>query len=325
LSSFQFQDESLNELSKFLPSVINSAIAPNTTKKYNSAWLQWERFCSDKSEITTLPADPFIVSLYFGYLVKEKKSRGLISDSFYGIRWGHISNGYSSPTDHPFTKLAFEGAKRMALFEGSKKKDPFTPEMIKSIVNFYGSVNANLYELRFLIICLLCFSGFLRISKLLNTKLKDLKFYCDYLTVTLEKSKTDQLREGNIVFISKNNSSFCPVVHTKSYIENAQLDSDDYLISRLVKTKHGHKAVGSKKVAYSTISSMFKELAKPVSSNLSLGLHSLRSGGASSAAANNISDRIISKHGRWKSEKGRDGYIKDSISTRLTISKNLGL
>jgi len=213
----------------------------------------------------------------------------------------------------------------MALFEGSKKKDPFTPEMIKFIVNFYGSVNANLYELRFLIICLLCFSGFLRISELLNTKVKDLKFYCDYLTVTLEKSKTDQLREGNIVFISKTNSSFCPVVHTKSYIENAQLDSDDYLISRLVKTEHGHKAVGSKKVAYSTISSMFKELAKPVSSNLSLGLHSLRSGGASSAAANNISDRIISKHGRWKSEKGRDGYIKDSISTRLTISKNLGL
>ena len=55
------------------------------------------------------------------------------------------------------------------------------------------------------------------------------------------------------------------------------------------------------------------------------GLHSLRSGGASAAANNRISDRLISKQGGWSSEKGRNGYIKDSVVKRLTVSNTLGL
>ena len=53
--------------------------------------------------------------------------------------------------------------------------------------------------------------------------------------------------------------------------------------------------------------------------------HSLRAGGASSAAENGVPDRMISKHGRWKSEGARNGYIKDSVENRLSVSKNLGL
>ena len=47
------------------------------------------------------------------------------------------------------------------------------------------------------------------------------------------------------------------------------------------------------------------------------GLHSLRSGGASAADNNGISDRLMSKQGR-SSEKARSGYIKDSAVKRLT-------
>ena len=55
------------------------------------------------------------------------------------------------------------------------------------------------------------------------------------------------------------------------------------------------------------------------------GLHSLRSGGASAAANNGISDRLFKRHGRWKSEKAKDGYIKDNITELLSVSLNLGL
>ena len=55
------------------------------------------------------------------------------------------------------------------------------------------------------------------------------------------------------------------------------------------------------------------------------GLHSLRSGGVSAAANNGISDRLISKQGRWSSKKARNGYIKDSVVKRLTVSNTLGL
>ena len=55
------------------------------------------------------------------------------------------------------------------------------------------------------------------------------------------------------------------------------------------------------------------------------GLHSLRSGGASAAAAAGVEDRLFKKHGRWKSENAKDGYIKEALTQRLSVSKNLGI
>ena len=51
------------------------------------------------------------------------------------------------------------------------------------------------------------------------------------------------------------------------------------------------------------------------------GMHSLRAGGATSAAAAGILDRVFKKHGRWKSETAKDGYIEDSQSERLCHPK----
>ena len=55
------------------------------------------------------------------------------------------------------------------------------------------------------------------------------------------------------------------------------------------------------------------------------GLHSLRSGGATAAAAAGVEDRLFKKHGRWKSKNAKDGYIKESIDNRLSVSKKLGI
>ena len=53
--------------------------------------------------------------------------------------------------------------------------------------------------------------------------------------------------------------------------------------------------------------------------------HSLRSGEATAAAGAGIPDRIFKRHGRWKSENAKDGYVQDSLEKRLSVTKNLGL
>eukprot|EP00057_Strongylocentrotus_purpuratus_P014686 XP_011669160.1 PREDICTED: uncharacterized protein LOC105440556 [Strongylocentrotus purpuratus] len=55
------------------------------------------------------------------------------------------------------------------------------------------------------------------------------------------------------------------------------------------------------------------------------GLHSLRAGGASAAAAIGISDRLFKKHGRWKSDSAKDGYVEESLKNQLSGSLNLGI
>ena len=49
------------------------------------------------------------------------------------------------------------------------------------------------------------------------------------------------------------------------------------------------------------------------------------SDGATGAANMGIPDRLFKRHGRWRSENAKDGYIKDALESRLAVSKSLGL
>ena len=55
------------------------------------------------------------------------------------------------------------------------------------------------------------------------------------------------------------------------------------------------------------------------------GLHSLRIGGATAAANNDLPDRVIKKHGRWKSENAKDIYCREDIQHQLSVTLNTGL
>ena len=54
------------------------------------------------------------------------------------------------------------------------------------------------------------------------------------------------------------------------------------------------------------------------------GTHSFRRGGATHAAGHGISDRLFKKHGRWKSDNAKDGYVSEDMDTRLSVTRNLG-
>ena len=51
------------------------------------------------------------------------------------------------------------------------------------------------------------------------------------------------------------------------------------------------------------------------------GLHSLRTGGDSAAANAGVSDRLFKRHFRWRTYQAKDGYIKDSLESPLSVSK----
>ena len=103
-----------------LPELLNAGRAPNTKKKYEAAWNKWKEYATTYADVTPLPADPFDIAVYFNYLLTYRGTRGSIVDAMYGIRWGHIVAGYLPPTDHPFVKLAYDGATRLSNYEGTK-------------------------------------------------------------------------------------------------------------------------------------------------------------------------------------------------------------
>ena len=163
------------------------------------------------------------------------------------------------------------------------------------------------------------------IDEVLNLKVEEIRFYDSYMTITLPKCKNDQSREGNVIYVSELHSKYCPVFNTAVYIHTLGLMPGHFLICKLKKIKKGHKVMGHRRISDSSIRKNFIKLSKPFFPGLNIGLHGLRAGGASAAARNNVTDRLISKHGRWLSERGRDGYIKDSLRNRLHVTKSLGL
>ena len=177
------------------------------------------------------------MAVYLNDLVKEGASLSAVTSAFCGIRWGHINTGYLSPTDHPFVKLAFEGAKRVTEVK-SNQKEPLPSECIRKLINKFGFEN-NIMHLRFIIICVLGFAGFFRISELLQLKIKDIHVYDNYADIYVEKSKTDQHREGHIVKISRTGSATCPLYWLKKFLAITSLNKfpESYLLCKTNKNK----------------------------------------------------------------------------------------
>ena len=52
------------------------------------------------------------------------------------------------------------------------------------------------------------------------------------------------------------------------------------------------------------------------------GIHSLRSGGASAAAALGVPHRLFQRHGGWRSEKARNDYVEESLDSLPLVSQS---
>ena len=49
-------------------------------------------------------------------------------------------------------------------------------------------------------------------------------------------------------------------------------------------------------------------------------MHRFRSGGATAAAQNDMPNRLFRIHGRWKSDKAKNGYAFENLQKCLSLS-----
>ena len=132
------------------------------------------------------------------------------------------------------------------------------------------------------------------------------------MVIKVLKSKNDQLRKGDEVIFSEISGPACPVKLLKSYLAHFSIPSSsrDLIFRPISKGKKSFKLVSrDKPISYTTIREAFRKDLRSVGVDpSSFGFHSLRSGGATSAANNGVSDRVFQRHGRWKSVQAKDAY-----------------
>lgn len=178
--------------------------------------------------------------------------------------------------------------------------------------------------------CLIGFAGFLRFAEIVQIRACDIQFFNLYVSIFIEKSKTDKYRQGNYVIIAKTNTPTCPVAMLLDYINCAKIEmSDDNFIFRQItycKKSSSYKLRNSGHISYTRAREILLEKLECLGLEKSkFGLHSLRSGGATSAANAGVSDRLFKKHGRWKTDKAKDGYVREDLKSQLSVSLNLGI
>ena len=86
-------------------------------------------------------------------------------------------------------------------------------------------------------------------------------------------------------------------------------------VSRLERAKRGEKLWVGGTISYTRIRELVKRDMGYDSDQF--GLHSFRAGGATAAANARVPDRLFKRHGRWRSETAKDGYIEDSEKEML--------
>ncbi|XP_057294613.1 uncharacterized protein LOC130623140 [Hydractinia symbiolongicarpus] len=210
-----------------------------------------------------------------------------------------------------------------------KKKLPITASILNKIYDSLNGDKCSLLQLRTISMLILGFADFMRYSETSDLKRCDFIFRDTHLEVFLEKSKTDIYRDGHWLFLSKLDFRLCPIKLMRRNFDKAQIgdDTDEYIFRSVTyfKTVNRHSLRRRNvPLSYSTARDIVLSVIKEVGLDpQNFGLQ--RSGGATAAANFGVPDRLFKKHGRWKSDRAKDGYIQDSVKLLLSMSSNLDL
>ena len=156
-------------------------------------------------------------------------------------------------------------------------------------------------------------------------KVQDITFSTDHMAIFVEKRKDDHFREGFCGFITSTNNPYCPLSLTKKFLHLGRQKDSSYIFRKVCHSKRGH-CHRVRRLTYSRALELTRTQLSAVRLKAKdYGLHSMRSGGASLAAALGIPDRLIMRHGGWKSETSKNRYISESKPSLLHVSRSLSL
>ena len=127
--------------------------------------------------------------------------------------------------------------------------------------------------------------------------------------------------------VARTSNPTCPFDMLRRYatLSGDSISSTQFVFRSVYKSKAGGYLLRDGfKLSYSRARELFIQKFRAIGLDTNLyGLHSLRIGGASAAANSDIPDRVIKKHGRWKSDKAKDTYCREDIQHQLLVTLNI--
>ena len=130
--------------------------------------------------------------------------------SYFLLNYFHSIVGYRNPCPPSLPYNVLEGIKRILAYSATKKS-PVTVSQLDEMYNYFGTKTISLSNLRTILICVLSFMGFLRFVEVIKLRRCDIIKNKTFLSIFIEKIKTDVYQEVNWVYVTKQDTILCYV------------------------------------------------------------------------------------------------------------------
>ena len=197
--------------------------AHNTLRAYQADFKDFKLFCI-KNGLVSLPTEPKILSIYLTHLSSFCKFSTL-KRRLASIKVIHKIKGHYLDTKHPIITENLLGIKRVHGVK-QKSKKPLLINDLKLIINQINEEKNEIKRFKNKSLILIGFAGGFRRSELVSIEYDDIDFVPEGVKIFIKRSKTDQTGEGMTKAIPYfDNSSYCPVIALKQWIEIASIKS----------------------------------------------------------------------------------------------------
>ena len=270
-----------------------------------------------------LPIDAVSASMYICYLKESGAAIGAIKSAFNAFKWAHNFvpglNKFNDPLETNTVKRVFESALR-SIKPGRNIKAPLTKDLIKLILANLKA-DSSLKEIRNATIISLAHNLLLRHDEIAHLCCSHMEVESDHVRVTIISSKTDKLRNGKNVLLSKAKDEDSSYQLLLRYMVKAHLSfgQNHFLFGPL----SGHDSILNQKLSYACYRQILRSAVESIGADPSnFGFHSCRSGGATDLASSLTPFELLSA-GRWQSQQSLAHYVEIPKSRKLQWSSFL--
>jgi integrase len=234
----------------------------------------------------------------------------------------HLKHGFDRPRAAELRKV-WAGIRREHGRPPRKKRALVIGDLQKVVKRLPDTIQG----VRDKAVLLVCFAAALRRSELVALHLDDgksvsapqrLQFVRDGMVIRLDKSKTDQLGEGQVIAIPHGKTKLCAVAALQAWLKAAAITAGP--LFRPI-DRHGH--VGREALSDRAVADIVKRACRRAGFDEALfSGHSMRAGFVTTAAAANVNAETIMRQTRHKKLDTLRGYIREGeLFTRNAASK----
>jgi integrase len=346
------RSQELQQLADRAAAYATRARGEGTLRAYRSAWTGFSDWCS-RMERQALPAEIDLISLYVTSRADRGHAVSSIRVALSAIKTAHMYAGMPLDMRDPRLAMVMDGIARSRGTKPKRQAAAAVPDTMRKFIKSLDSRDKNEnapeclevsseksaksidleIKARNRAMLLIGFGGALRRSELVALMIGDVEMVDDRgLAVTIQRSKTDQYGQSQIVGIWANDAEpdLCPVVALKAWLlirqDKARLRSfdkgglEDPLFCGILKNGH----MSGRAMADKIVSRILKKVALDTGFDpKKFSGHSLRRGLLTAAGDLRLPLRDVMKHSRHKSVETALGYMESGEVWNNNITEDI--